>query len=173
MAIPLSCKKIMAINVVAYKTLLDEERYPYIAEAGKYRVNGERPCLRNPRSIADFMANDVGLVYEAVENFWALAFDTKNRLTAMFLISTGTVNASLVSPRDVYQKLLMLGAVYWVGVHNHPSGEVEPSNSDTQMTKKLEQGGDILNIPMMDHIIVGDHGKYASFRENGLMEVRA
>lgn len=154
-------------TIKEYKMKLDEMRYPYIQEAAKYAVAGEMPKLRNPMSIAAFMAEEVGLKYDAEEHLWALAFNTKNRLIGMFEVSHGTVNASLSSTRDIYMKLLMLGAVYWVAVHNHPSGSTEASEADVRVAKQMKDAGELLNISLMDNIIIGDG--YLSFRENKIV----
>ena len=154
-------------TIKEYKMKLDEMRYPYIQEAAKYVVGGKMPKLQSPISIAEFMSEEVGLKYDAEEHLWALAFNTKNRLIGMFEISHGTVNASLASTRDIYMKLLMLGAVYWVVVHNHPSGSTEESEADVRFTKQMKDAGELLSIQLMDSIIIGDG--YMSFKENKIV----
>lgn len=157
------------MEISEYKIRLDADRYPYIAEAMQYSTDGEKLTLKNPKAIAMFMGDQVGLKHEAVEFFYALAFDQKNRLTGMFKISEGTINNTLVSPREVFQRLLMLGAVYWVAVHNHPSGDSTPSEIDMDLIKKLSDASKMLCLPLMDHIIIGDN--WLSFREQDLLEV--
>lgn len=80
----------------------------------------------------------------------------------------GTVNASLVSPREIFLEALEIHAVNLVLVHNHPSGDATPSREDIQMTKRICQAGEMLGIQILDHIIIGDHC-YSSMREKGIL----
>lgn len=155
------------MNVCEYKTRLDEERYPYIAEAAKYQYGGQKITLHCPESVARFIGEEVGLKYDAEERFYALAFNTRRQLVGLMEISHGTLDQSIVSPREVYQKLLMLGAAAWVGAHNHPSGDPTPSSHDHAITKRLVEAGKMLDVKMLDHIIVGDG--YYSFMQQGEM----
>lgn len=120
-----------------------------------------------PQKIAEFMSESVGLKHEAEEYFWAVAFNASNQLIGLFEVSHGSARATVVSPREVYQKLLMLGAVSWVAVHNHPSGNNSPSSEDKIITEKMLEAGKLLDITLLDHIIIGD--EYYSFKEKGNM----
>lgn len=122
--------------------------------------------LKDPSSIAAYFMED--LCYLPREEMRAAMFDTKNRLLHEETLSRGTVNASLVSPREVFLEALRCGAVYLVLLHNHPSGDPTPSEADLTLTRRLSEAGDLLHIPVMDHIIIGDH-RYVSFREEGLL----
>ena len=161
------------MTIIEYNTRLNEARLPILAEGQKYRIDG-RKQYRNPGDIARLAAETIGLKDAAEEYVYALSFNAKNRLTGLFEISHGTVNASICSPREIMQKLLMIGAVFFVLVHNHPSGDPEPSQEDNNLTIRLSESGKFLGIPLMDHIIVGngeDGGRfYYSFREENEME---
>ena len=87
------------------------------------------------------------------------------------VLSLGTVNASLISPREIFLAALEHKAVYLILVHNHPSGVPLPSREDTRITEQLCQVGEILRIPLSDHIIIGD-GSYYSYREHGQITER-
>ena len=95
--------------------------------------------------------------------------DNKNRLICDRVLSKGTVNCSLVSPREVFLMALEFHAVHILLVHNHPSGDATPSRQDIEITEHLARLGDMMQLPLIDHIIVGD-GSYVSFRESGLLK---
>ena len=124
-------------------------------------------ALGRPKAIASYFMED--LCYLDHEEMWVAMFNTKNRLIHTETVSMGTVNASLASPREIFLNALRHHAVFVVLLHNHPSGDPEPSAADIELTKRLAEAGALLHIPVMDHIIIGDHC-YLSFRERGLLK---
>lgn len=94
--------------------------------------------------------------------------DNKNTLIHDICISKGTINASLLSPREIFIEALKHGAVYILLVHNHPSGDPTPSRQDCDITKQLQEAAKLIEIPLLDHIIIGDQ-KYMSFKQSGLL----
>lgn len=105
---------------------------------------------------------------ESRENFIALHLDGKNRINAIDRISTGSLSQSIVHPREVFKTALISSAAALILIHNHPSGDTQPSSEDITITKRLKECGDLLGINVLDHIIVGD-GSYTSFVERGLL----
>lgn len=103
------------------------------------------------------------------EHFWALALNTKNQLLKIIEVSIGSLNASIVHPRELFKDAVRLSAASVVVVHNHPSGDPTPSGADTQLTRRLVRAGDVLGIEVLDHVVLGDGGAHASMRELGLM----
>ena len=103
-----------------------------------------------------------------VETAMMLALDTKNKVIGVFTISTGSLNASIIHPRDVFQRAILVNAGSVILVHNHPSGDPTPSPEDITLTRKLVEAGNILDIPVLDHVVLGD-GKYVSFKEKGIL----
>ena len=99
------------------------------------------------------------------EHFYALLLDSKNRIIKEELISVGTLNSSLVHPREVFKEAIKNSANAIILVHNHPSGDCEPSDTDLEVIKKLLESGEILHITMIDHLILGKN-KYWSWKEN-------
>ncbi len=99
------------------------------------------------------------------EHFYALLLDTKNRIIAEELISIGILDASLIHPREVFKSAIKASSNSIILVHNHPSGDCNPSKEDKEVTKILENSGDLLGINVLDHIIIGKD-KYYSFKEN-------
>lgn len=102
------------------------------------------------------------------EVFAVLCLDTKGRARAVRQVSVGSLNASIVHPREVFAEAIQEGAASVILAHNHPSGDPSPSPEDVAVTHKLVRSGDILGIPVVDHVIVGDEG-FVSFQDSGLM----
>jgi DNA repair protein RadC len=100
------------------------------------------------------------------EVFAVLLLNSKNRIEAFSVISIGSINASLVHPREVFRPAVLLGAVGLICVHNHPSGNPAPSPEDRQITKRLADAGRMMGIRILDHIIVGE-SDYYSFADHG------
>ena len=103
------------------------------------------------------------------EHFWALALNTKNQLLRTVEVSVGSLNASIVHPRELFKEAVRLSAASVVVVHNHPSGDPTPSGADVQLTRRLVKAGDVLGIEVLDHVVIGDSGEHASLRDLGLM----
>lgn len=102
------------------------------------------------------------------EKFIALLLDTKNHVVAANTVSIGTVNASLVHPREIFKVALLCNASAVILAHNHPSGNPTPSHEDIDITNRLKKAGEILGIEVLDHIIIGDN-TWTSFKEKGLI----
>ena len=118
----------------------------------------------SPEQIAGYYMEE--LRHLEREKLICLILDNKNRLIGETVLSTGTVNATLFSVRDLFILLLKEQAVRFALLHNHPSGDPTPSREDESITRKALQAGEILSVPMVDHIIIGDR-KYYSFLEHG------
>jgi DNA repair protein RadC len=98
-----------------------------------------------------------------------LFLNTRHRVIGSQMISVGTLNASLVHPRETFKGAILAGAAAIVLAHNHPSGDATPSNDDVALTKRLRTAGEILGIPVLDHVVIGD-GTYVSLRGCGLID---
>ena len=107
-----------------------------------------------PESIADYYMEDFR--HKEQENLLLLLLDNKSHLLGEKLLFTGTVNASIVSPREIYLEALKFHAVGIILLHNHPSGDPAPSDADRRITRKIRDAGGLLDIPLLDHIIIGD-----------------
>ena len=103
------------------------------------------------------------------ENLKLLILNTKNRLIREVDISRGTVNASLSTPRELFIEALRYRGVGIILLHNHPSGDPTPSKEDCLYTRRIQQAGNLLGIPLLDHIIIGDNS-YVSLKERGIFE---
>lgn len=102
------------------------------------------------------------------ERFFALALNTKNMLLRVIPISSGSLNASVVSPSVLFREALQIGAASLIACHQHPSGCSQPSGADVQLTRRLVKAGDVLGVELLDHVVLG-HNEHSSLRELGLM----
>ena len=130
------------------------------------RENPTGPQLTSPDQIEKHLADMRDL---AQETFVVLTFTTKNRLIARHLVSLGTLNSTLVHPREVFRPAITDGAANIVVAHNHPSGDPNPSAQDIQITRKLIEAGQLIEIGVMDHLIIGSKD-FVSLRESGLVQ---
>lgn len=122
--------------------------------------------FESPKMVADYYMEQ--LRHLEVEQVLLVMTDSKNRLLRDMVLSKGTVNMSLVSPREVFLQALKMQAVHILLLHNHPSGDPSPSRQDIEITKEIKAASDILNIPLVDHIIIGDN-RYVSLKESGYL----
>lgn len=122
--------------------------------------------ITSPASLANIYMEDMR--YFRQEHFKVVYLDTKNNIMGDRDVTIGTINTSLVHPREVFSDAIKCSAASIIVLHNHPSGDPSPSQEDIQVTKRLAQAGEILGIGLLDHIIIGD-GKYFSFKEKGFL----
>lgn len=131
------------------------------------------PLLDSPEKV--FRHFHIQLAGLDVEKFFTCALNRKNRLLRQFEITSGTATSSLVHPREVFRGAIRVSATGIIAVHNHPSGDPSPSSADIQVTRMLREAGKTLDLPLMDHVIIGSperdpHGRgYYSFSEAGLV----
>lgn len=131
------------------------------------RTCGSRPVVSCAEDVARICAPQLRGCDR--EHFWALALNTKNQLLRTVEVSVGSLNASIVHPRELFKEAVRLSAASVVVVHNHPSGDPTPSGADIQLTRRLVKAGDVLGIEVLDHVVLGDAGEHASLRDLGLM----
>lgn len=100
------------------------------------------------------------------EMFVVACLNNKNEIVNLLVVHIGSLNASIVQPREVFKTAILSNAAFIICAHNHPSGHPEPSREDIEMTKRLAEAGRLLGIELLDHIIVGDE-RYFSMKEHG------
>ena len=127
---------------------------------------GELLSFENPDSIARYYMED--LRHEKQEIMKLLMLNSKSKLIGETNISKGTVNASLITPRELFIEALQKNAVFVIILHNHPSGEPTPSREDRLITRRIQDAGALIGIELLDHIIIGNNC-YVSFREEGML----
>jgi DNA repair protein RadC len=120
------------------------------------------------KTVYEFLRS-FGLHERAGEEFYSLYLNTKLQIIGMEMISKGTLNASLVHPREVFKGALLANAHAVILAHNHPSGFVEPSSADKIITETLVKAGKLLEVQVLDHVIIGSKGGYFSFTESSML----
>ena len=128
-----------------------------------------RPMLdfKNPDSIAAYYMEQ--LRHQEQEVMICMMLDNQNHLLGDTVLSKGTVNATLITPREIFLEALRYHAVNLILIHNHPGGNPSPSVCDKEITERISQAGEMLGICLLDHIIIGDQ-RYVSLREQGLLD---
>lgn len=124
------------------------------------------PTVSSPQTVANLVMED--LRYRKQEHFRVLFIDTRNQVINIRDISIGSLNASIVHPRETFKAAISHTAAAIILVHNHPSGDPTPSKEDLALTARMVEAGTLLGIPVFDHLIIGD-GRFVSLKERGLM----
>jgi DNA repair protein RadC len=127
---------------------------------------GERDRIRGPADVHLLLGPRLRDLTQ--EEFHALFLDSRHRVLREALITRGTLDASLVSPREVFRLAVVEGAAAVILAHNHPSGDPAPSPDDRAVTRQIAEAGRALGIPVLDHVILGD-GRFASLAEEGAL----
>ncbi|NLK44482.1 MAG: DNA repair protein RadC [Tissierellia bacterium] len=135
------------------------KRINYLDALDKVKIN-------EPSTIANLYMDEMR--YLQKEHFRVVLLDTKNQIIVAEEISVGTLNASIVHPRDVFKAAIKRNANSIILIHNHPSGDPTPSNEDINITNRLLEAGNLIGIRVLDHIIIGDN-KYISFKEKNII----
>ena len=126
----------------------------------------EPTIIRRPEDTLPVLEAELGS--RSAEVFLALAMNTKNHVVAILPVSSGSLNASIVHPRELFQRAILGNAASLILAHNHPSGDPTPSPEDVELTKRLVDAGKLLDITVLDHIIIGD-GCFVSLKERGVL----
>ncbi len=124
-------------------------------------------CFTDPETIANYYMEEMR--HEKQEIMKLLMLNSKTKLIGETNISKGTVNASLITPRELFIEALQKNAVSIIILHNHPSGDPSPSKEDVLVTKRIREAGLLIGIDLLDHVVIGDNC-YISFREEGILE---
>lgn len=154
---------IKGIGVVKAKQLLAILSFVRYMQSNS---NGDRPNVGSPCDVYELVRGE--LEYLFVERFAVLGLSTKNHVIVQHTVSVGSLNASIVHPRETFNMLIRRNCAAAILVHNHPSGDPTPSPEDIVLTKKLIEAGEIIGIPVLDHVIVGQ-GRYVSLKEKGIL----
>jgi DNA repair protein RadC len=130
------------------------------------RPPGQRPQLLSPTDTVAFLVP--AFAGRPVEQFGVVMLDTKYRVVKTTIVAVGTLNSTVVEPRDVFREAVQESAAAVVVFHNHPSGDPTPSPDDRELTARLRASGIVLGVDLLDHVILGD-ARYYSFKERGLL----
>lgn len=140
-----------------------------LAEISKRMVKLEAEAgirMADPHTVANYYMEEMRHLKK--EQCRLLLFDTKSKMLGEEILSIGTINSSILSPREVFVTALAHEAVHIILVHNHPSGDPTPSKEDQLITRKIVEAGNLVGIRLMDHIIIGDN-RYISLKELGII----
>ncbi|GAE27674.1 DNA repair protein RadC [Halalkalibacter wakoensis JCM 9140] len=124
----------------------------------------DRYVIRSPEDVSNYVMEDMRFLQQ--EHFDCLYLNTKNQVLIRKTIFIGSLNASIVHPREVFKEAFRRSAASIICLHNHPSGDPTPSREDIEVTKRLTESGKVLGIELLDHIIIGDR-KFVSLKEQG------
>ena len=139
----------------------------YVCELTKRRYRGKAPkAIRGPDDVVAVVGRKLGR--EQREHFLVLLLNARHEVLGKETVSIGSLNASIVHPREVFKPAVLASAASIVLVHNHPSGDPEPSEEDVSITKRLAQVGELLGISVLDHVIIASRG-IASLRSRQLL----
>ncbi|GAG05609.1 unnamed protein product, partial [marine sediment metagenome] len=130
-----------------------------------YSEAGDKPVVKTPDDVASLVKGR--LKGKKKEHFLALLLDTRNQLIKVAEISVGSLDTSIVHPREVFKEAILASAASVIFVHNHPSGNPEASEDDIKLTKRLAQAGEIMGVDVLDHIIICDK-EFLSLKREGL-----
>ncbi len=140
----------------------------YVAELKTRKYRGRRPpAVTKPEQVARLIRKAIGDPKR--EHFFAVLLTTRHAVLGVETISVGSLNASIVHPREVFRPAITAAAAAIILCHNHPSGDVSPSDDDMEITNRLADAGRLLGIEVLDHVIVAGDSAYLSFREKGLL----
>ncbi len=124
---------------------------------------GTRPILTTPEQVSALLGHELELLPH--EEFWCLPLDARSRLIgAPRIISRGDVDGTEAGPRAFFRQALTAGATSAIAVHNHPTGDPSPSPADRALTLRLVAAGRVIDLPVVDHVVIGDGGRYVSLR---------
>ncbi len=132
----------------------------------KERSSASKPRITSSEDVFELMRADLQDLPH--EEFWVIILNRANRVVRKWKISSGGISGTVADPRLIFKNALEMYASSIILVHNHPSGAIKPSQADISLTKKLKQAGELLEIPVLDHLIYGEK-EYFSFADEGLL----
>lgn len=154
--------------VPKYQLLLDQiTGRSYLKKESEVLYEEDIKTVSTPYKMYKLVEDIFELSKKAEEYVCIIALNSKCKVLGFFDVSRGTINSALIGVREIYVRALLIGASFVILVHNHPSQNTEPSSEDMKATLRLKNAGELLNIPLADHIIIGDG--YYSFKEAGIL----
>lgn len=148
-----------------YRTFIDSDKITYLKKIRELNYDAK---LIRPEEINKFFTTHYHMDKLAEEYLYLVAVNAALDPIGIFELSHGSVNKSLVIVRDIFVKLCLCGATAFILVHNHPSKCTQPSDNDLLYTGNIKQAANLMDIPFLDHIIIGDD--YFSFKEEGYLD---
>lgn len=153
------------VRLIKYKTKLTENKRVTLCKEVSTNYPNLSYAIKSPEDAANLGKQFMRIHEETEEYLYLICLNTKNKVIGVFELTHGTVNSSLFSVREVFQKALLANAVSIILMHNHPSGDPTPSRQDIEVTKRTSEAGSLIGVELLDHIVVGDW--YCSLKEKG------
>lgn len=125
--------------------------------------------IASPIIARDIIEKVLDLSSSPVEKFGFIALTTKNKIAGIHIVAIGGLRQAVIEAREIFQHAILNNAASIILFHNHPSGDPEPSKEDIIFSKKIEDAGKLLGIVVLDHVIIGDSGRFISLKEQGLI----
>lgn len=157
-------KRSEELQITQLQELKVKALFDLIEHYAEEKSKGKR--LTSPKDIHEYMKAKVA--HLQVEKFYTILLDTKMKVIDTVEISQGSLTGSIVHPREVFKSAIQQSSYAMICVHNHPSGNTEPSNEDVTITKRLKEVGQIIGIQVLDHVIIGI-GEYTSLKDQGCL----
>lgn len=154
------------MRVVKYKTKLTDNKRVVLEKEVSLNYPGMDRKISSPDKADTLARTFLRMQDDSEEHLYMLCMNTKLMLTGVFEVSHGNVNSSIMSVREIFQKALLANAVSIILMHNHPSGDPKPSREDIDVTKRAIEAGELINVQVLDHIIIGET-TYCSLKESG------
>lgn len=154
------------MRLTKYNVELDENLHNSLIKESASNYPVEK--FTSPETITKMLCAVFQMDKKAEEYLYLLSLNTKGKLLGVFEVSHGTVNVSLVNPREIFIRALLTGASNIILAHNHPSGDITPSKDDLSTTKRIEECGKIMGVPLLDHLIIGNNSFY-SMKQCGII----
>jgi len=148
-----------AINI--FNTRFDKNRLIILVKEASFDY-GDRCVIDSPEKAAAIVTDLFDADKLPEERLWLIALDGRRKISGAFEVSHGTLMASLVHPREIFSRAILCGAASIILAHNHPSGSLDISEQDREVTKRIRESGDLLGIRLDDHVIVAAGGDFVS-----------
>ena len=159
-------EELQQVNGIGFATACKLKAAFELGEKAQTMTTEYGQKIESAKDVFKLLKNDLG--NKKKEHFKVLSLDSRNKLISIDNVSVGTINTNLVHPREVFKTAIQHLAVSIILVHNHPSGDTEPSEADIEITKRLIESGKIMGIDILDHIIITKN-KFFSFKDKGLI----
>ena len=150
----------MGVNIQKFSLRVVKET------GGRYDLD---KLVNTPIDAVNILNEIVELDKRAEELFVIITLDVRNSITGLFEVSVGSINSSIVTPREVFKRAILQNASFIILAHNHPSGVVEPSSNDIEITERLIEIGELIGIKVVDHLILGRNDIFLSMKREGII----
>ena len=142
------------MNINTYKIRFNNDRIGELVKENTFAYSTDDMLIDSPEKVAKLIESLWDASNLAQEHFWLLALDGARRVAGAFTVTIGTLVSSLVHPREVFQRAILSGAASIIIAHNHPSGQLDISEQDREVTRRIRKAGDLLGIRLDDHVVV-------------------